>query len=486
MARRKKGEGTVRLRKDGRWEGRLIVGYDEEGHAQKKSVTAPTRVECLMRLETLKEECGGAVGKLKAEMPFGEWLEFWFHTYSKPKLRPTTQLTYWNQIKLHIVPSIGKIALNRLTQKDLQQFYATLKKHGRLKDTETKGSELSNRVVRSCHSLCRMALEKAIEDGLIRKNPAIGCTLPPKQAREMQVLMKEEIERFLIQADEAGCYEFFLLELVTGMRRGELLGLKWSDLNFRTGELHISRQLTTMGFSTPKTKSSIRSILLPGDMVDLLSKMKQKSVSEWMFPSPVKKDMPRDPSAILNLFHRLLERAGCRQVRFHDLRHTFATLALENGMDIKTLSATIGHVSTETTLNIYAHVTDTMRQQAAVKIDQEIGGVSAPLPPNSRCEPILAEEQQEPAENKKTPCQTEIQTTWRKKRKPGTGCVTMINDHLYEGRYTPNVNGKRIARNVYANTREECEEKLAALIKEMQKEIAEMRTASAYNLAPTL
>jgi len=148
---------------------------------------------------------------------------------------------------------------------------------------------------------------------------------------------------------------------------------------------------------------------------------------------------------------------------------------LENGMDIKTLSAMIGHISAETTLNIYSHITDTMQQQAAVRIDREIGGTDAQLPEFTQSmEPPKASE---PAPTKATP-EKEFEPYKGKIRKSGTGCVTMINDHLYEGRFTPRVNGKRISKNVYAKTREECEEKLAELIKTMKAEIAEMKKAA--------
>ena len=136
-------------------------------------------------------------------------------------------------------------------------------------------------------------------------------------------------------------------------------------------------------------------------------------------------------------------------------------------MGIKTLSAMIGHVSAETTLNIYSHITDTMQLQAAVKIEREIGGTNAQMP-----EVKQTPKESEPTPTKATP-EKEFEPYKGKIRKPGTGCVTMINDHLYEGRFTPRVNGKRISRNVYAKTREECEEKLAELIKTMKVEIAE-------------
>ena len=258
----------------------------------------------------------------------------------------------------------------------------------------------------------------------------------------------------------------FLLELTTGMRRGEILGLKWRDLNLETGELNIKRQLTTKGISVPKTKSSIRTVLLPPDMLDLLREMKKTAKYDWIFPSPVKEGEPRNPTAITKRFRIMLERAHCKHVRFHDLRHTFATMALENGMDVKTLSAMIGHISSATTLNIYSHVTDTMQRQAAINIDRGIGGTNAEMPT------VEVSDQSEA----QSATVSEFKPNFSRRR-AGTGCVTMINDHLYEGRYTPtNADGKRISRNMYASTKEECEEKLAELIKTMKAEIAEEKS----------
>ncbi len=467
--KRKPGEGTIRLRTDGRWEGRVVIGYDEKGLPKTKSVTAKTKGECEEKLKVLREELGRAVERIKPTMPFGEWIDFWYQNYCSPALRETTKASYENCIYAHIIPSIGHITLNKLTQNDMQQFYAKLKKSGRLQYSEKLGKGLSDRIVRSCHGCCRSALERAVKDGLINSNPSIGCKLPPKKGREMQILTPNEMARFLAQAKEEGYYEIFLLELSTGMRKGEILGLKWGDLNLGTGELRISREVVRANSKTlvtpPKTKSSIRTVVLPPYMVEILAKMKATAKYDWIFPSPVNLGEPRNPSAIYHRCQLILERASCKKVRFHDLRHTFATMAIENGMDIKTLSDMIGHISSETTLNIYSHITDTMREQAAAKIDRKIGGTDAPIPESK---PVTA-----PTPNKAV--NENFEPYKPKYRKPGTGCVTMINDHLYEGRYTPNVNGKRISRNVYAKTREECEEKLAELIKTMKAEIAEMK-----------
>ena len=464
--KRKNGEGTVRLRKDGRWEGRVVIGYDDKGKPKTKSVLAHTKSECVEKLERLKEECGRTAEKLKPDMPFGEWIDFWYKYFSSPKLRPTTQATYENRIYGHIIPSIGKIPISKLTQNDLQQFYAKLKRTGRKVNVELKGTGVSDRMVRSCHALCRSSLEKAVEEGLITRNPSIGCKLPPKKNGEMKVLTQNEIVRLLNQAYDEGYYEMFLLELTTGMRRGEILGLKWRDLNLETGELNIKRQLTTKGISVPKTKSSIRTVLLPPDMLDLLREMKKTAKYAWIFPSPVKEGEPRNPTAITKRFRIMLERAHCKHVRFHDLRHTFATMALENGMDVKTLSAMIGHVSSETTLNIYSHVTDTMRAQAAVKIDREIGGTDAPMP----------EAKDEPRQPQTSEIEENFEPWKPKVRKSGTGCVYQINDHLWEGSYFPRLpDGSRKKFNVYAKTREECEAELAKMIEQKKKEIADLK-----------
>ena len=183
MARkRKSGTGTIRQRKDGRWEGRAVVGYDDKGLPKTKNVLAKTKHECQEKLTKLMETVGSAKSeKVCADMPFGEWMDFWYQNYSKPKLRPTTRSGYEGRIYRHIISELGNIPLDQLTQNDLQQFYARLKKSGRLLHAEHYGKGLSDRMVRACHMNCRSALEKAVQEGLIRINPAVGCKLHPRK-----------------------------------------------------------------------------------------------------------------------------------------------------------------------------------------------------------------------------------------------------------------------------------------------------------------
>ena len=462
--RRKKGEGSVRQRKDGRWEGRVVIGYDEKGLPGTKNVLAKTKRECQEKLKQLRETVTGSkTEKVRPEMSFGEWLDFWYQNYVKPQIRPTTQANYEAKIYQHIIPELGKIPLNQLAQKDLQQFYARMKTGGRLIRTEQFGKGLSDSMVRGLHAACRSALEKAVQEELIRTNPAVGCKLPPKRGREMQVLSPEELQRFLIQAQAEGYYELFLLDLCTGLRRGELLALQWDDLDFKTGTLTVNKQVYEvkgqLQVSVPKTRASIRRLVLPPGVVEVLRAYRETVDSRWMFPSPVKEDMPMTPGAVRRRLQIILERAGCKRIRFHDLRHTFATLSLESGMDVKTLSAMLGHVSAATTLDIYTHVTGDMQSEAAAKIDRGLGN-------EVRAESVQAE--QNPT--------ADFQPVLRKTRKPGTGCISQINDHLFEGRYSPTwPDGTKHSKCVYAHTRDECEAKLKALIQRMNAERQALR-----------
>ena len=374
--KRKNGEGTVRLRKDGRWEGRIVIGYDENGLPKTKNVLAKTKGECIEKLKALKNTITPDTPiKLKADMPFGEWLDYWYETYCKPNARPATQRTYEGYIRLYLHPRLGSIPLNKVTTSDIQQMCTWMMTKARV-DQKNGDSGLSDSQVINCYSLCDRVLEKAMAEKLIVRNPAKGCKLPPNRPNEMKVLSREDMQKVLIQAKEENYYELFLLEFATGLRLGELMALQWDDVNLVTGELRINKQVNLVGsklvISEPKTKAAVRTLILPPSVRKVLAEYKTRVNSRWLFPSPKKDDLPIIPSAVSRRLHTLLEHAGCEQVRFHDLRHTFATNALAHGMDIKTLSTILGHVSSATTLNTYSHVTDEMRQRAAVKIDQGI------------------------------------------------------------------------------------------------------------------
>ena len=420
----------------------------------------------MAKMKEVRESNGLLAEKIGPDMMFGTWLDYWYTFYIKPRVRKTTQGSYETAIYDHCIPHLGDIQLKKLTNNDLQQFYTRQKNNGRLRFVEKYGPQLSDRVIRHLHMICHAALDKAVEDRWIMSNPSVGCKIPPKKPKEMRTLTKEELYRFLIQAREEGYYELFLLEISTGLRRGEIVALQWSDLNLRTRELNINKQCVTTKegkeITEPKTNSSIRTIVLPEPVVRVFREMKKEATSRWIFPSPIKEDSPINPHALGKRFRLILEHSNCKPVRFHDLRHTFATIALQSGMDVKTLSNIIGHVSSATTINIYSHITDTMQRDAACKIDRKITG---------------AEVQQRVDESPEIKKRMEPYIPYKGKiRRPGKGCITEINDHLFEGRYSPTwPDGKRRSHNIYAKTREECEEKLAALIIKIQADIERAR-----------
>ena len=449
----------------------MVIGYDDKGLPKTKNVLAKTKSECVEKLKTLKDALAPpAPPRTRADMPFGDWMEHWYETHSRPAARPGTRRIYEGYLRLYIRPGLGHIPLNRLTAKDMQQFFVWLKTEGRADQSDGE-TGLADSQLRNIHSLCWRALEKAVSGNLIPQNPASGCKLPPARKGEMNLLSREAMQKLLIQAKEEKYYELFLLEFATGLRLGELTALQWEDLNLTTGELRISKQAVVIGsevvVTEPKTKAAVRTLLLPPKVLEVFREYRKRNVSRWLFPSPKKEDSPLLPSVVRQRLHRLLDHAGCERMRFHDLRHTFATLALESGKDVKTLSSMLGHVSAATTLDIYTHITDDMRLTAAANIDRSIGKA---VPQEDASEPG---QETAPATAEK-PSMTDFKPYVGRKRRSGTGCVSEINDHLFEGRYSPKwPDGKKHARNVYAHTREECEEKLKLLIAEMKAEIVE-------------
>ena len=259
-------------------------------------------------------------------MPFGDWMEHWYETHSRPAARPGTRRIYEGYLRLYIRPGLGHIPLNRLTAKDMQQFFVWLKTEGRADQSDGE-TGLADSQLRNIHSLCRRALAQAVSENLIPRNPASGCKLPPARKGEMNVLSRESMQKLLIQAKEEKYYELFLLEFATGLRLGELTALQWEELNLTTGELRISKQAVVIGselvITEPKTKAAVRTLLLPPKVLEVFREYRKRNVSRWLFPSPKKEDSPLLPSVVRQRLHRLLDHAGCERVRFHDLRHPY-------------------------------------------------------------------------------------------------------------------------------------------------------------------
>lgn len=374
--RRANGEGNIRKRKDGRWEGRYTAGRDPEtGKAIYKNVLGKTQAEVK---EKLKQAIVASqqldVSRVKT-YTLETWLNIWYETYVEPRLREKTKAYYRNYIDNHIIPGLGKILLEKLTTIQIQKFYNDLQKNGRVQryqHIELKDKGLSVRVVRGIHTLLSNCLEQAVTERLILVNPAKGCKLPKLEKKEMKILPQEKIGPYLMEADKRGLLAAFYLELTTGLRRGELLALLWTDLDVDNRTISVTKQVNRINgklvVSQPKTQNSIRTLAIPQQAVDLLVAEHQKHPSNpYLFPSP-KTGTMFDPDSFRHTHDKILKTIGAEHIRFHDLRHTFATLSLKNGVDVKTLSGALGHYSAGFTLSTYTHATSEMKRDAAETI----------------------------------------------------------------------------------------------------------------------
>ena len=369
--RRANGEGNIRKRKDGRWEGRYTVGHDPEtGKSIIKNVLGKTQAEVKEKLKkAIEENVGIDYGRAKT-YTVGSWLEVWMENYAKIKLRPSTYKTSQGFLKNHIKPQIGSIPLADLTSLDLQRFYKHLLDGGRVDRIEAKKKPkgLAPKTVRNIHQMIGSAYNLAIEQKLVTRNPADGCALPKVERKEMQTLPVEQLTSFLREAKDSGVFALYYIDLTTGLRRGELLGLKWTDIDLEKGDLRVQRQIGRIDgkiIEMPlKTKNAYRTLPLSADAISVLMQQRRKTGnSEWVFPSPT--GGPMSPDSVLHMLQRVLKRAGLPRIRFHDLRHTFATMALQNGVDVKTVSSMLGHYSAGFTLDTYAHVTTDAQLKAA-------------------------------------------------------------------------------------------------------------------------
>ncbi len=374
--RRANGEGSIRKRKDGRWEGRYTAGRDPvTGKAIYKNVLGKTQSEVKGKLKDAIEKSSSLVTSVE-QYTVGQWLDAWMENYAKLQVRASSYKTYQGFINNHIRPALGDMPLEKLTAMDLQQLYKHLLENGRVECTESrcKPKGLSVKTVRNINQMISSALNCAVEQKLIPSNPTKGCVLPKLEKKEMKILPPESLGTFFEEARRSGVFELYYIDLATGLRRGELLGLKWSDIDLARGIIHVRRQVLRQNgkvVEAPlKTKNSYRNIAIGADTIEILMGMEQKD--EYVFPSPF--GGPMSPDSVLHMLQRVLKRAGLERIRFHDLRHTFSVLALQNGVDVKTLSAMLGHYSAGFTLDTYAHVTTSMQRQAANAVGNFLSG----------------------------------------------------------------------------------------------------------------
>ena len=375
--RRAAGEGSIRKRSDGRWEGRYVAGHDENGKPIRKNVLGKTQAEVVRKLrEALVNVKTENVPKSHSEeFTLVEWLKRWVEEYGQAYLRASSLVNYTgflnNQIKNN---SIGTKKLTELSSHDFQIFYNKMSKDGRVqrKESEKQAKGLAAKSIRNMHFFISHALDQAVKEKRIPENPVRDCILPKKEHTEMKTLPLKDLSAFFDEAKRSGVFELYYTELSTGLRRGELLGIRWTDIDFDASAVYIQRQITRLNgeikISPLKTKNAYRQILLPANLLTILreKQTRENGFSEYVFSSPT--GGPMCPDSMLKMLHRVLKRAGLKEIRFHDLRHTFSVLALQNGVDVKTLSGILGHYSAGFTLDTYGHITTAMKQDAANKV----------------------------------------------------------------------------------------------------------------------
>ena len=368
--KRANGEGSIRKRKDGRWEGRYTAGHDPAtGKQIFKSVLGKTQAEVKEKLKKALVEAGQIDFTKSGKYTVGTWMDEWFENVAKIKVRPSSHQTYRGYIDNHIKPNIGNIPLEKLTTMDLQKLYRTLLTKGRVDriEAEKQPRGLSAKTVRNINQVISSALDLAVAQKIIPSNPTDACELPKVEHREMQTIPEEQLQAFLAEARATGVYEMYYIELATGLRRGELLGLKWQDIDWKNAIIKVRRQIARVDgqiVEAPlKTKNSYRTVTISPQAIEVLKQQRAKTHDQYVFPSP--NGGPISPDSVNNMLKRVLARAGIPKVRFHDLRHTFATIALQNGVDIKTVSGMLGHFSAGFTLDTYAHVTTAAQKEAA-------------------------------------------------------------------------------------------------------------------------
>lgn len=308
-------------------------------------------------------------------MTLGEWLDRWLEERVAPSVRESTLESYRYHIRHHIKPRLGSKPIGKITVDDVQKLYREIQNCGRIQEDSVWGHALSGSTVRRLHGVFHLAMDAAVRAHLIPKNPTEGITLPKKETVPKQVLNDAQLERFMkeVQNDPIW-HDFFYTELTTGLRQGEICGLMWSDFDEDHGTLSVRRTLHIqkggrLVTGETKTGTGKRTITLPPSTAGLLAQRKKNSYSQWIFPNPLRPEQPASPGTAYNHLKTLLKRAGLPSIRFHDLRHTFATHALASGVDAKTLSGILGHTQASFTLDTYTHVTGDMQRQAAQVMD---------------------------------------------------------------------------------------------------------------------
>ena len=368
--RRPSGDGMVRKREDGRWEGRIVIGHKENGDPIFRYIYAETQKELTAKLRQNITAYQGVDLTEECRMTLSEWLDRWLEQMVAI-LRPSTLEHYRSDMEHHVKPYLGQKKLTQITASDLRKLYDDLKKQGRVHPRPGQSRGLSTTTIHGIHTTLHHALKSAVDQRLLPHNPADHVEPPKVVHKSMTILNEEQLDTFLAAVEQDPIWKnFFYTELTTGLRLGEICGLMWSDFDAKKGTLSVNRTIHKekggrLVTGDTKTYAGTRTIVLPDSTAELLRGRKNNSYSVWIFPNPLKPEAPMNPSTAYRQLKAILTENSLPDLRFHDLRHTFATHALANGVDAKTLSGILGHTKASFTVDTYTHTTTDMHKKAA-------------------------------------------------------------------------------------------------------------------------
>ncbi|MGJ7415766.1 tyrosine-type recombinase/integrase [Streptomyces cinereoruber] len=410
--RRANGEGTITKRTDGRYQAAAYV-YRPDGTRTRKFVYGKTRDEVSDKLIEMQNKTRQGIPAATSAMPFGDYLTYWLGVIAPTRLKPATLNSYEGLTRLYIRPALGKKRLNRLSPTDVRLFLATFKDGClcclRGADAARPEGERNCCAVNKCckrapsarsvqyvHAVLRSALQQAVREELIARNVAKIVETPTVKREEVRPLDAGEARLLLKTARDHRLYALWLLLVSTGLRRGEVLGLTWSDVDLNAGQLRVRRNLQRIKrellFGTPKTTRSIRTVSLPKRCVDALHVHRATQEQERKVAGEKWKPLDHQPSGLIfttstgratdprslnRMLTILCAKAKVRRVRVHDLRHTCASLLLAQGVDARIIMETLGHSTITMTLDTYAHVMQTTLRAAADRMDDALGGDDA-------------------------------------------------------------------------------------------------------------
>lgn len=380
-----KGGGTIRKRPDGRWEARYTLGIDPKtGKQIQKSVYGKTQKEVRQKLTAITAEIDDGTYMKPCRMTLDEWLDIWLRDYLTG-VKPSTAYLYQRQAKLYIRPALGSVRLDRLEPHTIQRFYNSLHE-------ERDGKPpLSAKSIKNIHGILHKALQQAVLLNYLRTNPTNACILPKIIKKEIHPMDDRDTALFL-EAIKGCRYELLLkVDLFTGLREGELLGLMWDCVDFEKGTILVNKQLRrsqrkggTYYFSPPKNNKG-RTITPAPYVMKLLQAQKVQQAKHRLMAGPAWEDsglvftneFGRYVSyrAIFDSFKRIVKRIGLPDARIHDLRHTYAVNCIRAGDDIKTVQSNLGHATAAFTLDVYGHFTDDMRSVSAQRMEGFITNV---------------------------------------------------------------------------------------------------------------